>query len=158
MLERKSMLTPEELKERIILAGLCEPHKLRGCSEKDLGRIERHIGHELPGEYKRLLCAIGRYAGEFNSDVDMFYPKLVTLTERIRIQINEWIELPANAFIFASRYGEQVLFFHLEAGNDDPPVYRWHDESPKRFRKIFKSIWGYIEEELKGHEYVLGDD
>src|SRR5262245_33961734 len=137
------MLTPQELTERLIQSGLCPPDKLRGCSDQDLRRIEEHIGCRLPGEYKKLMEVLGRGAGDFMSDLGMFYPRVVTLTQRIRKLVSDSMELPDDAYVFVNRYGEQSLFFHT-GSNDDPPIYRWHDEEPKRFRRVFKSIWEFI--------------
>jgi hypothetical protein len=131
---------------------------LRGCSDKDLKRIEDHVGHRLPEEYKNVMRVIGREAGDFMSDLEMFYPEVVTLTDRIRKLLTETVKLPDDAFVFVNRYGEQILFFHVSATGDDLPIYRWHNWQPHRFRKVFKSIWDFIEEELSGHEKMLRGD
>src|SRR5262245_25717230 len=138
------MLTPKELTRRLIQSGLCAPVKLRGCSDNDLSRIEKHFGCRLPTEYKKLMEVLGRVAGEFMSDLEMFYPRVITLTDRMRELVADSLKLPDDAFVFANRYGEQFLFFHT-GGADDPPIYRWHDEEPERVRRVFKSLWRFIE-------------
>jgi hypothetical protein len=152
------MLTAAVLQDRLISSGLCEAHKLRGCSEKDLQRIEKHVGQALPKAYKDLMRVMGRHAGDFMSDIDMYYPGVVKLTDRTRpLVAEEGVELPDDAYVFASRYGEQVFFFRLGTGKDDPEIYKWDWERPKAFRRIFKSIWGLIEEDLEAHEQLLDD-
>ena len=151
------MLTPSDLKDRLIRSGLCPADKLRGCSDKELMKIEEHIGCRLPQSYKDVTRVIGRGAGDFISDVEMYYPAVVTLTEQDRELLAESVDLPDDAFVFADRDGEQLLFFHTATDSDDPPIYRWHDGEPRRFRKVFKSIWDFIEEELVAHESLLED-
>lgn len=151
------MLSPEELRNRLMSSGLCKPGELRGCSDKELNRLESRIGRVLPAEYRKLMRVMGKGAGDFLSDLEMYYPKVLTLTDRMRLLVAEWIILPEDAVVVADRDGEQMVFFHAGEG-DDPAVYRWHDEEPKRFRKVYKSIWDFIEEELVGHEQLLQDD
>lgn len=155
--DKTKMLTSDELRKRLIQSELCKPNELRGCSEKQLQRIEHRLGHLLPQEYKKLMRVIGRGAGIFMSDLDVFYPGVVTLTKRIRQLLAETIELPKDAYVVASRYGEQVLFIDLGSKSKDPPVYKWHVEQPRRYRKVFSSIWDFIEEELASHETMFTD-
>jgi hypothetical protein len=150
------MLTPEILRERLISSGLCEPAQLRGCSEKDLETVEKHMGTRLPEEYKKVLRVLGKGAGDFCSDVKMYYPDIITLTDRARRLLSDYgTTLPETAFVFASRDGEQMLLFHVGDNDADPEIYRWSDEKPTAFRKVFKSIWGFIEEQLDSHEMML---
>jgi hypothetical protein len=52
---------------------------------------------------------MGRGAGDFMSDIDMFYPKVITLTDRMRPLLKDRIHLPDDAYVFANRYGEQIF-------------------------------------------------
>jgi hypothetical protein len=152
-------MTRENLTSRLLQSGLCSPSSLRGCTAKEIRAIETSFGRALPGEYKKLLGIMGKGAGDFISDVTMYFPAIVKLTDKSRELLREVdVDLPPDAFVFASRYGEQLLFFHVKPDDDDPPIYRWHDERPKVFKKVFTSIWAFIEEELTSHEYMLRDD
>jgi hypothetical protein len=128
---------------------------LRGCSEKEFQRIEKRFGHRLPEAFRQLMRVIGKGAGVFMSDLEFRYPDVVTLTERIRKLIADDVALPERAFVFVDRDGDQSLFFLVSDDDPDPPIYKWHAENPKRFRKIFRSIWDFIEEELKAHESLM---
>src|SRR5262249_12052044 len=62
------MLTPGDLKDRLIQSGLCPADKLRGCSDKELMKIEEHIGCRLPQSVVSVLCcALADFAGKRRS-------------------------------------------------------------------------------------------
>jgi hypothetical protein len=102
------------------------------------------------------LKAAGRGAGEFMSDLTVFYPAIRGLTRRTRKDLEgSTIKLPLNAFVFMDRMGLQTMFFRLSK-NDDPPIYYWNDAS-KAAKKVFDGLWGFLENELAGHEYISRD-
>jgi hypothetical protein len=153
------MRTVDELTRRLIQSGLCPPDKLIGCTDRELRQIEATIGRALPLEYRAIMGAIGRGAGDFSSDVLMFYPQVLTNTVQMKEIIESYkVKLPDSAYVFAQRYGEQCLFFQLDGTDPDPPVNRWSDDRPKRFKKVFDSVWDFIEEDLSAHEQLLQDD
>ena len=148
------MLNSDQLRERLLKSGLCTPATLIGCHESDLLRIEDHIGHRLPTAYKDVMRVLGRGAGDFESDVDMFYPSVVTMTDGIREELEECEqELPKDAFVFAQRLGTQFLFFSLNNG-PAPPIFRCEDDDPNASPKVCDSIWEFIRIELEGHEQL----
>lgn len=140
-------MPPERLRERLLRANLCTNETLVGCSDADLAETERTAGCELPEDYKEVMRVIGRGAGDFESDVEMFYPTVVDLTERARNLEAGAIELPDDAFVFAQCYWEQVLYLRL--GTPESPVYRWRDGE---VQKVFESYGDFIAVELAGHE------
>lgn len=150
------MSKPEQLLERLIRAELCPPDEIRGCTQKQLRQIEKCAAAPLPADYLETLSLIGCAAGHFMSDLDFFYPAMLSLTERTRELIAESISLPEDAFVFADRYGEQILFFRL-AEKRKGAVYKWSDEEPEPFLKVFNSFREFLEAELTAHEMQAGD-
>jgi len=148
------MLTPCE---RLVATGGVKPTELAPCSADDLKIIERQLGLPIPTSYATFLETIGRGAGEFMSDLSVFFPDLLNNTDAMSKILSECGQtLPNNVFVFIHRYGEQMLYFQLEPATNDPEVFRWSNENPKRFDKLHNSIWQWIEEELGGYEYCLG--
>ncbi|WP_425397971.1 SMI1/KNR4 family protein [Aeoliella sp.] len=135
---------------KLLDSGICRASEIKGCKEVDLRAIEVSIDAQLPKAYTAIMKEIGRGCGEFLSDVQMFYPAVLGLTEVARTMVSGHLALPADAFVFASRYGEQFLFFHTGT-SEDAEVFRWSDDEPEQFRKVFESIWDFIEEELIAH-------
>jgi len=147
------MLTPDSMRSRLIKAGVCSAQEIKGCSAEELKQIEQAFGGRIPKAYINVMRVIGKGAGEFASDVQMFFPEVLSLTKDTRNRLaEEGIELPADACVFANRYGEQILFFRLQNSEEDPPVYKWHDEEPEKFEIVLPSIWSFIEEELSVFE------
>lgn len=75
------MSKTEQLLERLIQAELCPPDEIRGCSQKQLRQIEKCAAAPLPADYLETLSLIGCHAGHFMSDLDFFYPAMLSLTD-----------------------------------------------------------------------------
>jgi len=149
------MLTPNELRERLFASGLAHEESLRGCTDKDIREIENILDHPLPPPYVQFLKTAGREAGDFMSDLSVFYPEVLSNTDSMRNHIREFGgELPPNAFVICDRFGEQLLYF-LVGKSNDPPIFRWCNEEPTKFTRVCDCFWDWIEEELNGHEYML---
>ncbi len=148
------MLTPQELRERLVRSGIARAEELLPCTAEDIDRLEREAGQPLPGAYVDFLLTIGRGAGEFMSDLTIFYPDIIKAQNFMRELLAEAnLQLPDDAWILCDRYGEVMLFVHLSDG-DDPPVYRWYDSD--EFELIRPSIWEWVQEELDAQEGLLG--
>jgi hypothetical protein len=65
--------------------------------------------------------------------------------------------LPDDAFVIADRHGEQTLYIRLSEGPADSSVYYWNGERPRKVKKAFNSVWGFVEAELRGYEYACSD-
>jgi hypothetical protein len=48
------------------------------------------------------------------------------------------------------------MYIRLSEGSADSAVYFWNGERPKKVKKAFKSVWGFVGDELKGYEYAVG--
>ncbi|QDV18388.1 SMI1 / KNR4 family protein [Gimesia panareensis] len=150
------MQKPERLKERLLRAELCSPDELKGCSQKQLREIEKCARAPLPADYLEALSLIGCHAGDFMGDLDFFYPAMLALTDRTRELLAESISLPEDSFVFADRYGEQILFFRLSE-KQKGAIFKWSAEEPEQFSKVFNSFGEFLEEELTAHEMQAGD-
>jgi hypothetical protein len=113
-------------------------------------------GAPLPPDDIEVLQQIGCGAGEFMSDLNAFYPSLLTLTATRRKAMAEYEVLTDDAFVIADRYGNQTLFVRLSEGSAKTPVYYWSAERPRKTKQAFKSVWEFIKDELKGFEYACG--
>ena len=67
------MNTADTLVPRLLACGV-SPTDIRGCTGKDLARVEAAAGRPLLASYVRFLSLVGRGAGEFLSDLTAFYP------------------------------------------------------------------------------------
>lgn len=146
----------DDLVGRLIACGVSAV-EIRGCSDADIERLRAKAGGPLPGSYVEFLRLVGRGAGEFMSDLTAFYPAVLTLTAARRRALAEYAVLPDDAFVIADRDGEQTMYVRLSEGPADSPVYYWNGERPRRTKKAFRSVWGFVEDELKGFEYACGD-
>jgi hypothetical protein len=144
------MLTAIQLRERLITSNLTTPDNIVGCSDDEISELERATGGRLPRSYREFLKVAGKRAGPLLSDTTAFYPKIIGLTQRTRDHFSGFLELPPNAFVFANHMGEAFLYFEMD-GNEDPPAYGW-DERYKQPQRMYDSIWGYFEDELKDLE------
>jgi SMI1 / KNR4 family (SUKH-1) len=147
-----NMLTPEILTERLTSAGIALLREIFPCSEDDIQLLEKEAGYRLPRSYRAFLEIAGRGAGDFMSDLTVYYPKIRGLTNRIRIKLDTILNLPPSTFVFMDRMGETFCYFELSA-SDDPPVYYW-SEKTESVQKAFDSIWGFIESELQSAETI----
>src|SRR5262249_30342397 len=111
----------------------------------------------LPESYVQFLRLVGRGAGEFMSDLTAFYPAVLDLTDDRRRRLARYSVLPDDAFVIADRHGEQTLYIRLSEGPADASVYYWNGERPRKVKKAFNSVWGFVEAELKGYEYACSD-
>lgn len=140
-----------ELRARAIACGVTSAYNVRGCSNEQIEEIERQAGVPLPKAYKEFLFVMGRGAGRLMSDVDVYYDGMLELNKRAAWILDNWeegkLQLPADAFVFSMRQGEQFMFFHTNTGVADPPIY-YYMEGAGRFEKKFDSLPDFIEDEL----------
>lgn len=143
-------MNSEQFRERLLNADVCSADDLKGCSPAEFACLEGWLGFKLPVSYEEDMKIIGHGAGDFMSDVKMFFPDVLTLTEDSRALISDQIRLPDDAFVFASRYGDQLLFHRLQEKmqGTDPPIYKWDSEEPNSFARTDGSIWQFLEDEL----------
>jgi hypothetical protein len=144
------MLNGVTLVQRILAARRATPDEIIPCTEEDLREVARYAPGPLPMAYLDFLYAIGRGAGDFLSDQDIYYPRIFDLHHDANVVLdNEGgprLTLPADAFVFSVRNLEQFLFFHADGQADNPRIYHYID-SQLRFRPA-GTFWDFVEEEL----------
>ncbi|MEZ6137637.1 MAG: SMI1/KNR4 family protein [Pirellulaceae bacterium] len=151
------MLTPEQLRSRLIDSKLASAETLQGCTASELDEIELTLNRVLPNVYKDVMSILGHRAGQFMSDIDFVFPQLLLLRERAEAAMKQYNSaLPENTFVFATRYGEQFFFFYLD-NNQDPAVFRWYDDAPEKFTRVSNSFSEFIEAQLVEQESTMQD-
>lgn len=150
------MLTPEALLKRLTDIEI-RPHQIVGCTEREVEHVCFTAGLPLPASYRTLLRTIGKGAGWFMRDIDMFYPKMIGLNAEAVDLLNNWekgqLLLPNHAFVFGIRCWEQFTFFIADEGLDDPPIFYYY-EGDHQFTRVADSLWDLIECELMQSEDI----
>ena len=123
----------DEFVARLIETGIASKSDLRGCSDAQIGVLERTYGVRLPASYRCYLQRIGRGAGRlFTHDhVKASYDDVLAFTAQEREHQRkrpaaERLDLPADALIILDRLGDQHLFI-LCGRRQDPPVMYYND-------------------------------
>lgn len=129
--------------------------KFRGCTQREIARLEKKLGLRLPKSYRVFLEVMGKHTGDFMSDLLVHYDDVPRLNEGARRVLKlsgSKLTLPSNALVWlARRQGEQFLFF--KTGGEDPPVYYYYEGNP-RFVLKFRSVWNAIESEVQMEEAI----
>ncbi len=115
---------------RLIESGVAGESDLLGCSDAEIGTLERKYRVRLPASYRRYLERIGHGAGRlFTHDhVKASYDDVLAFTAQEREHQRkrpaaEQLDLPADALIILDRLGEQHLFIRCGRRQDPPVVY-----------------------------------
>jgi hypothetical protein len=115
---------------RVVATGVAHESDLRGCTDAEIGRLERKYGVSLPRSYRCYLTRMGRGAGRlFTHDhVRASYDDALTLTEQERerrraYSTAERVEVPSDALIILDRLGDQHLFIRCGRRQDPPVLY-----------------------------------
>lgn len=123
---------------------------LKGCSTREVAKIEDHIQHKLPLAYVKFLFAMGKDAGKFMDGSSVFYNEIFDLKDGAieLLEDNDFKPLPDNTFVFYMHQGYQFAFFYLTDG-DDPPVYYYYEgRTQGDFEKIEVSFTDFLESQL----------
>jgi hypothetical protein len=154
------MLDATSFRNRLIAARIATENSIRGCSEEEIEDIRSTLKLPLPRTYVDFLRVAGKRAGAFMRDIDFLYPEVLTLRTHAEDILQNWEEgqlmLPANAFVFSMRRGEQFMFFEADGKRDDPPIWFYIEDGAK-FDRIAGSLWDVIESELQLSEAFRRD-
>jgi hypothetical protein len=87
--------------------------QLRGCSMREVGKIETFFNIELPLVYKDFLLSMGKDAGAFMKGSSAVYKEIFDLREGSIRLLNEdnFKALPDDVFVFWMHQGYQFSFF-----------------------------------------------
>ena len=143
------MTRVDEVADKIHRSGVLGDYEMRGCSEEQIASLEAGFGKALPTAYRQFLGLLGRGAGPFMSDLELFFPAVAEGNARAKRMLSweENLELPESAFVFVTRLGEQFMFFEVDGKDSDPPIYHYIEDA-EQFRHAFDSIWEFVEDEL----------
>ena len=145
------MLTGDKLVERLLAAGIAKAEEIIGCTEQDLRDIAQHAPGPLPFAYLDFLHVVGRGAGHFLPEQDVYFPKMLRLTEEAKAILDNWekglLLLPVDAFVCTMRYGDQFLFFHADGKSENPQLHHYLI-GQGHFRPV-ATFWGWVDEELQ---------
>ena len=142
----------ENLKNKMLELNLADPNLIKGCCEKEIKKFEQDNNVIFPKSYKVFLENFGHgLGGIILSDIDILYEDIFGLTDRLRNEVLIYEGdpiLPKNAFVFATRFGEQFMFFDTSTATDEPPILHYM-ENHKSFSKVGNSIFDILEKETQ---------
>jgi hypothetical protein len=143
----------QDIYKRLIELPLANLGRIKGCTEEEIIFLENKYNINLPDSYKLYLELFGHGHGIIMDDVDILYGQVLNTTDYVKTRVftekNKPDKLPANIFVFASRYGEQFLFFDADLKEEDPPCYHYYWDNGEEITKYDESIWRFIELELE---------
>ena len=138
------------LRNRIIKLGFASSEDIKGCSQDEILALETSCGLKLPDSYKVFLSYFGHSCGgRVMSDIEYKYKSLLSLQEEWqRLQSFDCFpKIPANTFLWSTRYREQFMFFEVVDPEIDPVIFYWSDDD-NNFRKVADSIFEILDEEI----------
>jgi hypothetical protein len=116
----------------MIQRGVATPYTMRGCTDGEVEKLEKHFNIKLPSVYRDFLLAMGHGAGSLYTGTHFTYEHLFELrgwAEELLADVGPDFYLPDDAFVFLMHQGYDFLYFQTSEG-DDPPVYEfleWYD-------------------------------
>jgi hypothetical protein len=144
-------MNAKEFANLLVKNELATREELRGCSQKEIEQLEKHIGAKLPQNYKEFLALMGHDAGIFRNGTDYLYKDLFNLTEDTKeILMDGPFKLPDDAFVFSSHQGYIFAYFRFSDG-DDPPIYIYKEMEPspiKQASSFFEYLTKSLDEEI----------
>ena len=123
--------------EILVRRGVVTENTLRGCSDTEIEEVTADVGRPLPLAYREFLAKMGRGAGKFYVGTDIFYPRVLGLTEAAHELVAEDeadLVLPEEAIAIIMHQGYQFMFVRADEG-DDPPVYYYMELSGEFVQK-----------------------
>ena len=146
------------VKQRMLRSNIALKTHIRGCSIDEILILEQRYHIVLPQSYKVFLKHFGHGLGGYvMNDIDILYDNIQGLTNILRNEV--LIEkgdpsLPDKAFVFASRYEEQFMFFDASGLLEEPPIY-YYIEDAENFDKVGDTIFDILDDEIKATEHYL---
>ena len=127
--------------------GIVKWLQIKGCSEKEIVKLESELDIELPAKYREFLKYCGKSAGEFSIGTDMLYYDVFDLRE-VALDVlknnRSSFKLPQTAFVFMVQQGYQFMYFDLSLKSDDPKVFCFIEEEMKKPEKAYNSFSDFL--------------
>ncbi|MBX3255755.1 MAG: SMI1/KNR4 family protein [Chitinophagaceae bacterium] len=101
---------------------------LKGCSSKEILKIEDFFQVKLPEKYIEFLKIMGKGAGDFLKGSSVFYNEIFELREAAveLLEDDNFKTLPETAFVFFMHQGYQFAFFNI-GESDNPAIYYYYE-------------------------------
>lgn len=140
--------------QAVIDAGFATAYEIRGCSRREIVRLETDFAVQLPVVYKEFLSVMGRRAGSFYRGTDCFYVHLFDLREQLEALFEEdksTFSLSKDAFVISGHQGVIFHFFYTIEHQPDPPVWGYceGDMLPRKINDTFSEFLVAGLEDLK---------
>ena len=145
--------------ERMRANRLCYSNVIRGASPSEITNAEQKFGLEFPLFYRWFLENIPEEHGSLSLEISVSLAESIDANEQYRKDYaefsheDEMVELPANAWILANRYGEQYQFIECSQGTD-PPVLYFNDWSTK-IKTVSPNVFSWLTEMMDGCEALF---
>lgn len=108
-------------------------YKLKGLTEKQIKKIEKHYNITLPIDYKEFLSELGNDGGGFMIGSDCFYDNIFELkeyAEELLKDDNSEFVLQKEHFVFTIHQGYIFMFIDLKYA-ENSPVYGYYEGDMK---------------------------
>ncbi|MEM8718334.1 MAG: SMI1/KNR4 family protein [Cyanobacteria bacterium P01_G01_bin.39] len=140
------------IKNIMLELNIAKAELIRGCSQSEIENLEQEHNVMFPESYKIFLSYFGHgLGGKVMSDIEILYDDISGLTNELRnetlIEEGDPI-LPDKAFVFASRLGEQYMFFDASGILKEPPILYYKENAPN-FSLAGNSIFDVLEREVQ---------
>jgi hypothetical protein len=116
----------DEIIDVIVSGGVAKRSQIKGCSEAEIEKIEKHFDVKLPVVYCSFLTKMGKGAGKYLQGVDAFYADLFDNREQLEYALEfgaEPIELRRTHFVMTDLQGYYFEYFDTVDDPIDPPVF-----------------------------------
>lgn len=114
----------EELVRALLDEKVALPEDLKGCTAEEVESVRTFAGGAIPPVYEAFLRRMGRGAGAYSGDVDMFFPRIMALREPAQELLGSVGRLlPPEWFVFSML--NECAFLCFDARLADPVVQRY---------------------------------
>ena len=124
-----------------------------GCSEKQVAELDAYAaGGRLPELYRQFLLRMGeRITGTYLSSYYYSYEYLPKIQKEARqMAERNKVDVPTDAFFFATFDYVDFFYFRTHEPNDNPPIYMYGSSRPPLL--LHKSLRGFLGEEMGEEE------
>lgn len=140
------------IKNTMVELDIANAKLIKGCSQSEIKYLEQKQNVVFPESYKVFLSNFGHgLGGKVMSDIEILYDDISGLTTELRDEtlIEEGDpSLPDKAFVFATRLGEQYMFFDANGISKEPPIL-YYKENDQNFSQVGDSIFDVLEQEIQ---------